>query len=43
MKINAHLSFDGTCEAAFNFYAGCLGVPITIMFPCAGSPRAAEP
>ena len=25
MKINAYLMFDGQCEAAFNFYAECLG------------------
>ena len=25
MKIQAYLLFDGQCEAAFNFYAECLG------------------
>ncbi|MDI9239179.1 VOC family protein [Lysobacter sp. LF1] len=25
MKLNAYLGFDGQCEAAFRFYAQCLG------------------
>ncbi len=31
MKINAYLNFDGTCEQAFNFYAGVLGGKIEAM------------
>ncbi|MCG4455701.1 MULTISPECIES: VOC family protein [unclassified Pseudomonas] len=31
MKINAYLMFDGQCEAAFNFYAKCLGGTLEMM------------
>jgi PhnB protein len=31
MKINAYLMFDGQCEAAFNFYAECLGGSVEMM------------
>jgi len=31
MKIHAYLMFDGQCEAAFNFYAQCLGGSLELM------------
>lgn len=31
MKIHAYLMFDGQCEAAFNFYAECLGGTLEMM------------
>ncbi|WP_372875582.1 VOC family protein [Pseudomonas sp.] len=31
MKIHAYLMFDGQCEAAFNFYAKCLGGTLEMM------------
>ncbi|MEK8080460.1 VOC family protein [Pseudomonas sp. XK-1] len=31
MKIHAYLMFDGQCEAAFNYYAQCLGGTLEMM------------
>ena len=31
MKIHAYLMFDGQCEAAFNYYAECLGGTLEMM------------
>ena len=31
MKIHAYLMFDGQCEAAFNYYAECLGGTLELM------------
>jgi PhnB protein len=31
MRLNAHLSFNGRCEAALNFYEKCLGGRILMM------------
>lgn len=41
MKIHAYLMFDGQCEAAFNFYAECLGGTLEMM-RYAESPDASE-
>ena len=42
MRINPYLSFDGQCQAAFEYYRQCLGGRIEAMFPFAGSPIAEE-
>jgi len=31
MQLNPYLTFNGQCEAAFKFYARCLGGEITVM------------
>jgi PhnB protein len=38
MQINPYLAFNGQCEAAFKFYAQCLGGKIIAMIPHADSP-----
>lgn len=38
MKVAPYLFFDGRCEAAFRFYAECLGAEITAMMLHRGSP-----
>jgi PhnB protein len=40
MKINPYLGFNGTCEAAFNFYHKVLGGKIVMMLKCGESPMA---
>lgn len=40
MTINPYLSFNGDCEAAFKFYAGCLRGNIEFMSPYEGTPAA---
>jgi PhnB protein len=40
MQLNSYLFFDGQCEAAFKFYAKCLGGKIEAMIPHEGSPAA---
>ena len=40
MQMNAYLSFNGQCEAAFKFYAQCLGGQIGEIFRYAGTPMA---
>lgn len=42
MQLNPYLFFNGDCEAAFNFYAQCLGGKINAMMYYTGSPAAAE-
>jgi PhnB protein len=41
MQVCTHLSFNGECEAAFQFYARCLGGTITLMLKYGDSPIAA--
>jgi PhnB protein len=38
MRVNAYLTFDGRCEAAFKFYEELLGGKIEAMMPHAGTP-----
>jgi len=38
MQLNPYLMFNGDCEAAFKFYAKCLGGKIETMMPHEGSP-----
>ena len=40
MQMNAYLSFRGDCEAAFRFYAECLGGKVGEIFRYAGTPLA---
>src|SRR5262245_30018937 len=40
MRLNPYLTFSGDCEAAFKFYAQCLGGKIEAMIPHAGTPAA---
>lgn len=42
MQLNAHLHFDGRCEAAFRFYEKCLGGKITAMMTYGETPMAAQ-
>lgn len=42
MKINAYLTFDGQCEAAFTFYAQCLGGTLEAMFTFGDTPAAGD-
>ncbi len=42
MQMNAYLSFRGDCEAAFTFYAECLGGTVGQLFRYAGSPMASD-
>jgi PhnB protein len=40
MQANPYLLFNGQCEAAFKFYATCLGGKIEAMMPHEGTPAA---
>ena len=40
MQLSPYLNFNGQCEAAFKFYAQCLGGTIVTMAPYAGTPMA---
>jgi len=40
MRMNPYLSFNGQCEAAFNFYVQSLGGRLGMIFRYAGSPMA---
>ena len=40
LQVSPYLSFNGQCEAAFNFYAECFGVEPAVFFKFAGSPMA---
>jgi PhnB protein len=40
MQLNSYLHFNGQCEAAFKFYAKCLGGKIDAMIPHEGTPAA---
>jgi len=42
MNVNAYLTFDGRCEAAFALYAQVLGGKITAMMRHAGTPMEAH-
>lgn len=42
MQMNAYLSFRGECEAAFKFYAECLGGKLGEIFRYAGTPLAEQ-
>jgi len=42
MQMNTYLSFGGNCEAAFTFYAECLGGKLGEIFRYAGTPLAAQ-
>jgi PhnB protein len=42
MRLNPCLLFNGQCEAAFQFYARCLGGKIETMMPHEGTPAAAH-
>ena len=42
MQINPYLSFNGQCEAAFAFYARCLGGQVGAVFHYGGSPQAGD-
>jgi len=42
MKLNAYLTFDGQCEAAFKFYERCLGGKIEALLTHEGSPMAEQ-
>jgi PhnB protein len=40
MQVSPYLTFNGQCEAAFMFYAQCLGGRLGAIFRYAGSPLA---
>jgi PhnB protein len=40
VQLHTYLTFDGQCEAAFKYYAQCLGGTIEAMFPFRGTPAA---
>lgn len=42
MRLHAHISFGGECEAAFKFYERCLGGKIVTMLTWGDSPMAKE-
>jgi len=42
MQLNAHLTFNGQCEAAFRFYEKCLGGKIVLMMMYGDSPMAGQ-
>jgi PhnB protein len=42
MKLNPHISFNGQCEAAFQFYERCLGGNILTMLTYGNSPMAEQ-
>jgi PhnB protein len=42
MQVNPYLLFNGQCEAAFSFYAQCLGGKIEVMMTHAGTPVEAQ-
>jgi PhnB protein len=42
MQLNPYLIFNGTCEAAFKFYAQCLGGKIEMMMNHGESPMAEQ-
>ncbi|MBI3556104.1 MAG: VOC family protein [Deltaproteobacteria bacterium] len=42
MKLNPHLSFNGQCEEAFQFYQRCLGGKIVAMLPYGDTPMAEQ-
>jgi PhnB protein len=42
MQINPHLSFNGQCEEAFEFYGQCLGGKVSFMLKYGDSPMAEQ-
>ena len=42
MQVTPYLNFDGRCEAAFTFYAQCLGGRLGPLHRYGGSPMAAQ-
>jgi PhnB protein len=42
MQVNPYLLFRGQCEAAFKFYADCLGAKIEAMMTHEGTPAAEQ-
>jgi PhnB protein len=42
MRLNAHLTFNGQCAAAFGFYERCLGGTIELMLTYGDSPMAGQ-
>jgi PhnB protein len=42
MRFNTYLSFNGQCQAAFEYYERCLGGSITTMMTYGDSPMAAR-
>jgi PhnB protein len=42
MRINPYLFFNGQCEAAFKYYAKCLGAKIEAMMTHEGTPAAGQ-
>jgi PhnB protein len=40
MQINAYLQFNGQCEAAFKFYAQCLGGKVLLLMTYGEAPMA---
>jgi PhnB protein len=42
MRLNTHLSFNGQCQEAFEFYEKCLGGKITMMMSYGDSPMASQ-
>lgn len=42
MQMSPYLSFKGDCEAAFTFYARCLGGQLGALFRYGGSPLASH-
>ena len=42
MRLNPHLTFNGQCEAAFQFYEKCLGGRILMMMTYGDSPMAEQ-
>jgi PhnB protein len=42
MRLNPHLTFNGQCEAAFQFYEKCLGGKIVMMMTYGDAPIAEQ-
>jgi PhnB protein len=42
MQMSPYLSFNGDCEAAFNFYEQCLGGQLGELFRYGGTPMAVD-
>jgi PhnB protein len=42
MRVNPYLFFNGQCEAAFKYYAKCLGAKIEAMMSHEGTPAACQ-
>ncbi len=42
MQITPYLTFDGQCEAAFTFYAGCLGTPLQALMRFSEAPDSEQ-